>query len=36
MWVKLYLGQNDGYSLGGSLSESSEELFWRDEWGGGQ
>ena len=29
LWVKFYLGQNEDYSLGDSLSDSSEELLWR-------
>ena len=29
LWVKFYLGQNENYSLGGSISESSEILLKR-------
>ena len=29
LWVKFYLGQNEDYSPGDSLSDSSEEVLWR-------
>ena len=36
LWVKFYLGQNEDYSLGDSLSDSSAELLWSLGGGGCQ
>ena len=33
LWVKFYLGQNEDYSLGDSISDSSEKLLQK---GGGE
>ena len=32
LWVKLYLGQNENYSLGNSISDSSEVLALKIQW----
>ena len=34
LWVKFYLGQNEDYSLGNSVSDRSEEMLWRARGGG--